>query len=296
MQPMNELIKLIKAFERRCGLKICLHDYSGKVINYFPQIEFRRHDNEYCHCVKEQCGLNKCLAFEMRKVQITLTGHPDGFFKICHGGVIEYATPITKGPNILGVMFVGIFRLKSPIVIPDAIVCRCGGNDFAPLLNNKFYKKIQCLEKGDFKDIEEIAKSLKLRIETLLDREEEIFLSHEDKIKWEIEKYIGQNCQKDVNIHHLAKNIFLSASRTGHLVKELFNMTYPELLNKNRINNAKILLASTALSISETAYRCGFSNPAYFYRIFRKIEKTTPGNFKNKNNKIKNMLNIPRSP
>ena len=184
----------------------------------------------------------------------------------------------------------GISRLKDVSSIPDVIVCGCESGDFAPELNNKFYKEVPCIDKDDFKDIAEIAKALKYRIEALFAKEEKIFFSHENKIKWEIEKYIGQNCQKDINIQHLAKHLYLSVSRTGQLVRKLFNMTYPELLNRSRIDNAKILLSSTSLSISETAYRCGFADAAYFYRIFKKIEKITPGEYKEKNNRIKDML------
>ena len=285
---MNELIKLIEAFERRCGLKICFHDYSGKIVNYVPIIKLK-HANKYCDYVKK-FDHTQCMSFEMRKVQIALTGYPDGFFKICHGGVIEYAAPIMAGPDILGTIFIGLFRLNSPSVIPDAIECRYNSKDEAPERNSKLYKKIPCIAKEDFKDIEEIAKSIKFRIEALLAREEEIFLTHENKIKWEIEKYIGRNYQKDINIQQLAKHLYLSVSRTGQLVKKLFNMTYPELLNKNRISNAKALLSSTSLTISETAYRCGFSDPAYFHRIFKKIEKNTPGEYKFENNRTKNML------
>jgi AraC-like DNA-binding protein len=286
---MNELINLIEAFERRCGLKICFHDYSGRITNYFHGDKFR-HKNEYCDHVKEQSGLDKCVLIETRKVQMALAGHPDGFFKLCHGGVVEYASPIMEGTDILGTVFIGIFRLKFPSAIPDAIACRCNSEDLMPDIDHKLYNKLPCIEQEEFKDIEEIAKALKFRIETLLAREEEIFFSHERKIKWEIEKYIGRNCQKDINIQHLAKHLCLSVSRTGQLVKKQFNMTYPELLNKNRISHAKFLLSSTSLTISEAAYRCGFSDPAYFHRIFKNLEKTTPGAYKNENNKTKNMM------
>ena len=286
---MNELIKLIEAFERRCGFKVSFHDYTGKLWSYL-QMKRQRHDNGYCDCIKEKYGLEKCLYFEKRRVPLALAGYAEGCFKICHGGIIEYAAPLMKDGNILGTMFIGFFRLKDISSIPDVIVCGCESCDFAPELNNKFYKEVPCIDKDDFKDIAEIAKALKYRIEALFAKEEKIFFSHENKIKWEIEKYIGQNCQKDINIQHLAKHLYLSVSRTGQLVRKLFNMTYPELLNRSRIDNAKILLSSTSLSISETAYRCGFADAAYFYRIFKKIEKITPGEYKEKNNRIKDML------
>ena len=250
----------------------------------------QRHDSGYCDCIKEKYGIDKCLFFEKRRVLLVLARYPDGFFKICHGGIIEYAAPIIKDASILGTMFIGFFRLKDVSLIPDAIVCRSECCDFAPELNNKLYKGIQCIDKNDFKDIAEIAKTLKFRIEAQLATEEKIFISHEEKTKWEIDRYIGQNFQKDISIQHLAKHLCLSVSRTGQLVRKLFNMTYPELLNRNRIDNAKILLSSTSLSISETAYRCGFSDAAYFHRIFKKLEKINPGEYKIRNNKIKNMF------
>ncbi len=85
---MNELIQLIEAFERRCGLKICFHDYSGRISNYFHGDRFR-HKNEYCDHVKEQSGLDKCVFIETRKVQLALAGHPDGVWQIWTGKAIR---------------------------------------------------------------------------------------------------------------------------------------------------------------------------------------------------------------
>jgi len=286
---MNEIVNTIEAFERRCGLKICFHDYTGQIRKYIQYEKVNNHDNAYCQYVRRKNEKTlKCQTFDMRKIQIYLSRHPDGFFKMCHGGVIEYTAPVFYGANIAGTVFIGIFRLRNLSSTPEPIICFCERKDLHPEINCHYYDKIPYLSEHDFQDIGEIAKSIKIRLETLLDKEEVVFASHEDKIRWEIGRYVRANSQKNITIQDMAKHLCLSISRTGHLIRDLFGMTYPELLTNNRITSAKLLLSSTFLSVSEIACRCGFSDPAYFHRIFKKMEKLTPGEYRSKN-KIKGL-------
>ncbi|MBN8712135.1 MAG: hypothetical protein BGO12_23005 [Verrucomicrobia bacterium 61-8] len=46
-----------------------------------------------------------------------------------------------------------------------------------------------------------------------------------------------------------------------------------------RIDRAKLLLNDTILSVSEIAYRVGFSDPVYFSELFRKITGSPPSEY-----------------
>jgi AraC-like DNA-binding protein len=48
-----------------------------------------------------------------------------------------------------------------------------------------------------------------------------------------------------------------------------------------RINKAKELIAGGA-NIKEASYMVGFSDQAYFTRVFKKLEKMTPRSFSDK--------------
>ncbi len=53
-----------------------------------------------------------------------------------------------------------------------------------------------------------------------------------------------------------------------------------EYRNSIRINAARSLLANTDLMISEIAVRCGFDDPYYFSRIFKKLTEISPKEYR----------------
>jgi len=58
-----------------------------------------------------------------------------------------------------------------------------------------------------------------------------------------------------------------------------------EYRNSIRINAARSFLANTDLSISEIAFRCGFEDPYYFSRIFKRISGVSPREYRLRWNK-----------
>lgn len=63
--------------------------------------------------------------------------------------------------------------------------------------------------------------------------------------------------------------------------KEICKETPTEFLNRLRIKNACriIEIYGKQFNITETAERCGFSNPAYFSRVFKKITGVSPNKY-----------------
>lgn len=75
----------------------------------------------------------------------------------------------------------------------------------------------------------------------------------------------------------------LSVSRTSlHLsLKKLMDKSATELLNEYRLKKA-VLMLENDLPIGEIAYYCGYSDPNYFSRIFRKHYQCSPLQYKEK--------------
>ena len=59
-------------------------------------------------------------------------------------------------------------------------------------------------------------------------------------------------------------------------IKALTGISPVELLRDMRLREARRLLTTTELSISEIAYEAGFSTPAYFTKCFREAYSQTP--------------------
>ena len=53
-------------------------------------------------------------------------------------------------------------------------------------------------------------------------------------------------------------------------------------INEVRLQNAKRLLRSTGMSITEIAYAVGFSDSNYFSSVFKKHTGMTPGEYRSK--------------
>ncbi len=53
-------------------------------------------------------------------------------------------------------------------------------------------------------------------------------------------------------------------------------------LNRYRLEKAVFFLQNTTMSVTETAYACGFSNSSYFCELFRRYYGTTPGKYRSK--------------
>ena len=95
-----------------------------------------------------------------------------------------------------------------------------------------------------------------------------------------IKNYIARNASLAPSLDGLAHELNLSLSRTSHLVKELFGISFQELLRIERITRAKTLLLSSDENAGEIAARTGFSDEYHFNKIFRKYVGIPPGRFR----------------
>ena len=78
-----------------------------------------------------------------------------------------------------------------------------------------------------------------------------------------------------LSIDEIAERLLVSSSSLRKKFKALEGMSLAEYRVKARIGEAKSLLISTDLSISEIAEQCGFYDNAYFYKMFcREVGKT----------------------
>jgi AraC-like DNA-binding protein len=66
-------------------------------------------------------------------------------------------------------------------------------------------------------------------------------------------------------------------------LKNLTSLAGNEFIRSIRLQQAKILLETAQLNISEIAYQVGFNDPAYFTRAFKKQYGRTPKSFINNN-------------
>lgn len=97
----------------------------------------------------------------------------------------------------------------------------------------------------------------------------------------QIEQYIKANLNKDMSLTSAAEHFAISESHFSRMFKQKFGVNFLEYVNRQRIDNAKILLDVENRTVSEIARRVGFSNVQTFIRVFKSLEGMTPGVYQN---------------
>lgn len=83
-------------------------------------------------------------------------------------------------------------------------------------------------------------------------------------------RYIEVNYRTQLGYKDVACEIFISPSYFLNLFKKETGVTFTDYLTNVRIREAKNLLRTSEMSITEIAYEVGFNNSNYFSNIFRK--------------------------
>ncbi len=102
-----------------------------------------------------------------------------------------------------------------------------------------------------------------------------------------IMNYIRKNYKKDILFDDLAEEVGISYSYIRKILKESTGKSLLDNLNMVRIDEAKLLLERSDLSISEIAATVGYYNIQSFYRFFKKFEGISPKEYQDANAEVK---------
>lgn len=92
--------------------------------------------------------------------------------------------------------------------------------------------------------------------------------------------YINENFTSDLSLEQMARDLKISRFYISHIFSNKFTMSFPDYLNRTRIDYARNLLLSTDMSITEVGFECGFNNSRSFNRAFQKFFQCTPMQFR----------------
>ena len=85
-----------------------------------------------------------------------------------------------------------------------------------------------------------------------------------------------------------AKDLAILVGYTEYYLTEKFksetSLSVSDYVRQAKINRAKTLLLTTALSVSQVAERLAFNTPNYFIHVFRELEGCTPAVFRQRQN------------
>lgn len=101
----------------------------------------------------------------------------------------------------------------------------------------------------------------------------------------EVASYITSNYVEAKSLDELSKHFSINKCYLSRIFKEVTGFTVSEYININRIKEAKNLLLTTNLSMSEISHNIGYESITYFEKVFFKFTETSPLKYRKQHQK-----------
>jgi AraC-like DNA-binding protein len=258
---MDDLLAAMEAVEQAAGARLRFHDYTGQVEAVVGKARIH-HDHPVCRRIKAvDPGL--CTSVDLVRCGRRLRADRGGFWKSCHGGLLEVCIPLRDDERILGVLFLGPWCDEGAGEVAAGPRHRLAatGADRLPDLPRAQRAHVQGLA---WLAAQAVAAAAAARP------------AHAEDRQARIRRLVDTYACSGLELGTLAADLGLSAARTGAVVRVLFGCTFPQLITAARLTRACSLLAGTALTVAEVAQRCGFADAAHLHRRFRAAHGCTP--------------------
>lgn len=166
-------------------------------------------------------------------------------------------------------------------------------NEYQDLKTNRSEGNISNIKIPDLttqcvKTLESFRKALKTLVQQAIESISQIYDNKMNPFT-KVKEYINHHYMEDLSLKGLAYEFHMNPSYLSRLFKEKCYINYSDYLNMVRIEKAKKLLVSTALSINEISETVGFSDYRYFTKVFKKYQGTAPNAFKKNSSKAYNI-------
>jgi len=89
-------------------------------------------------------------------------------------------------------------------------------------------------------------------------------------------RFIEENYAGKISMSDLASEEHMGRNYVSQFWKKVTEMNFTEFLNCRRVELAEKLILTTDLSLQSISLQCGFSDPKYFYKYFKKWYSCTP--------------------
>ena len=95
-----------------------------------------------------------------------------------------------------------------------------------------------------------------------------------------IRAYLIEHIAEDLSLRRVAKDLGLSVESMQRAFKSAYGRTIVDFVREYRLHLARLAMDRDGISVSEAAYRAGYSSPANFSTAFKKLFGMTPSQAK----------------
>lgn len=258
----QKLSDIMKDFYNATGINITILDDSGSIV-----LKSHEFFNDYCSCIQQEHKRDICLKSDLYLIEKCrkskkMESH------ICRAGLTDYAIPIMYNNTIVCFIVFGQMKRDDDFSAVEKYIRNL--NLDINLMRHHYDR----LPKYSDHQIQSIA-----NIAAMLSR----YILFEDMLKPTVNEtleraldYINENLETKLCITDICRKTNISKSVLYKNFHSQFNCTVNEYIASERIRKSVALLVNTDLSIENIAITVGFSSTAYYGKMFKKINGTTP--------------------
>lgn len=97
-------------------------------------------------------------------------------------------------------------------------------------------------------------------------------------------EYVHNNYKKKITLSEVSETLYLHQAYFSAIFKEETGQNFIDYVNEIRVQKAAELLRRDEYMIKEISHLVGFQSESYFNRVFKKVKKISPLQYKKKNN------------
>ncbi|HEX3045328.1 MAG TPA: helix-turn-helix domain-containing protein [Bacillota bacterium] len=95
-----------------------------------------------------------------------------------------------------------------------------------------------------------------------------------------VKEYVEGHLHENISLAQVSRAVYLSPSYLSRLFREQTNENFSEYITRRKMEEARRLLEQGDLKIYEVAAAVGYTDPAYFGRVFRQYYHVTPNDYR----------------
>jgi AraC-like DNA-binding protein len=276
----------VAAFERATGLTVVFHALGAPLAGCFGP-ERTWHTGSLCRTVKH-VRFDACMAFDVDLAHRTARADGTVRLKVCHAGIVEWLVGVHAGGRVMAMLYAGQRRAAGPLT---------GALEPLKRLPHRgpWSPQVAALPPVDAAEagwIGELFAQLAARLAAWCQEQGPPPAAPDrpvaaaaagpagDDRRLLIRRFIHHNHLRTAGLPDLARELGVSPTRAGHVVRELFGRSYLALRDETRLRAAADMLRATTLPLPAVAAACGFRDPSYFHRVFRRAHGMTPAAYR----------------
>lgn len=274
MDIFLDIANYILYLKKHCHLFISIHPSPEResVLSASHLMAFNFHENSYCALIKRSALANKHCVECQKKVLAACAHGP--FNGICFAGVHERVYPITDGSAITGFISVSGYKAEAP----ESYFAKLAKNyGFAPAMLSAAYHTLKAQIPTD-RELDTLLMPLCYMLESAYRKTN--CVTQPTSFAQQVLQYVNRCRSQNITSEDICKHFSCSRSYMSTQFNRFAGKTLRQYLNELRINDAKILLKNTDLSVTEIAFSVGFNNSNYFSDLFKKEVGKSPLQFR----------------